>query len=746
MKSIKTKLILSICLSLFLMFILMILIVNRRTSEAFFHSTENLVREIIKARSDQLNQWIISRIEDLEVISDKRNLKFGIWDIMKEDIYNEFDKRKDTLEMLFYADLEGNFYTTGELVGSIGERDYFQKLITEDINSVVSDGLISLSTGEKIFVIAHIIKDDYNNKVGVLGSTVLLETISEIVSEIEIEFESYAWIVDGQGYFIAHPREDFLLHVNIWDLEDLIINGENVSIENNNEAIRFRDDENRINYIIFNEISKTPGWILGVSIRESSLLKSSNQLSFEILIIISIILIITIIIIILLSNNFIHPILFLKEKIDEFSSGNENVHFDLNRNDELKTISESLENLKDSTIKQKYEIINANEQIMSLNEELEAANEQLQANNQELEASYNQLNESTNKLEKIIELVSDRLFNEKLSEKQFFNFLLESALEIINEADYGSIALINENNEFNYIASYGHSLEELNKINFDNNNILSSKNIKYLRHENLDIDIRNNLEKHTLPIKVSMISSIWDEERLIGNLGLDIAKDNYMEFSRGSEKALKAISNIASSYITFRNYIEVKHNYLNDIVMSMVNMLETYDKYTKGHSMNVSRISIKIAEKLDLEKNDIEKLYWAGFLHDIGKMFIPESILNKPDRLTSAEYEIMKKHSEYAYEVLNRSENLKDVGNIVLHHHERYDGKGYPNNLKEKEIPLLSRIISVADAYDTIISKRPYKDVMSKEKAVHELKNNSGSQFDPEIVETFIEIIKNNDS
>jgi len=173
-----------------------------------------------------------------------------------------------------------------------------------------------------------------------------------------------------------------------------------------------------------------------------------------------------------------------------------------------------------------------------------------------------------------------------------------------------------------------------------------------------------------------------------------------------------------------------------------------YEKvdYEKQSSKEVAKYAEKIGKQLGLDNTVIRDLRLAATLHDIGKIMIPETILNKPSRLDSKEYESVKKHSETGYHILRAVDEYVHIADSVLYHHERWDGKGYPRKLKGEEIPLIARIISIADAYEAITSQRPYQDARTKKEAVDELKANSGKQFDPEILKVFIEnVLDEND-
>lgn len=172
--------------------------------------------------------------------------------------------------------------------------------------------------------------------------------------------------------------------------------------------------------------------------------------------------------------------------------------------------------------------------------------------------------------------------------------------------------------------------------------------------------------------------------------------------------------------------------------------IDAKDKYIEGHSARVSNYSVMIAKKLGLDEDFIENTKYAGLLHDIGKIGIPDSILKKPGKLSPEEYEIIKSHTTTGANILSNLDSLPKAMDVAKYHHERYDGSGYPEGLKGEEIPLITRIVSVADVYDAMYSKRIYREKMNVEYIRNELIKGKGSQFDPKIVDIFIEICDEN--
>ncbi|MBT3981070.1 MAG: HD-GYP domain-containing protein [Bacteriovoracaceae bacterium] len=171
---------------------------------------------------------------------------------------------------------------------------------------------------------------------------------------------------------------------------------------------------------------------------------------------------------------------------------------------------------------------------------------------------------------------------------------------------------------------------------------------------------------------------------------------------------------------------------------TILKALDMKDHYTFGHSMRVAFYSLLMGREIYLNENDLYKLELAALFHDIGKIGIPDSILLKPERLNEDEFQMMKTHPEKSAEILDGFEDFEDVAKVAKHHHERFDGRGYPNGLKGKDIPMGSRIILIADTFDAMTSSRPYRKGLTYQTAFEELREFGGSQFDADLVEAFI--------
>lgn len=208
-------------------------------------------------------------------------------------------------------------------------------------------------------------------------------------------------------------------------------------------------------------------------------------------------------------------------------------------------------------------------------------------------------------------------------------------------------------------------------------------------------------------------------------------------------KAISQMQEIKDINEKLKNtYEELEKAYLESIE-TLRYTVEAKDSYTRGHSDRVSEYSYLIGKYLNLPEDDLKKLKLGGLFHDIGKIGIPDSILLKTERLTDDEYSEIKNHPAIGAHILSNASMFADIIPIVKHHHERYDGNGYPGKLKGENIPYLARITAVADTFDAMTSRRAYRDPLPLDVVKSEFEKNSGTQFDPNIVPVFLDILNN---
>jgi putative nucleotidyltransferase with HDIG domain len=212
------------------------------------------------------------------------------------------------------------------------------------------------------------------------------------------------------------------------------------------------------------------------------------------------------------------------------------------------------------------------------------------------------------------------------------------------------------------------------------------------------------------------------------------------EFGSAEIRLLESVATILGVHRSNTGLLDRQADLFGAAVRALISTIEAKDRYTLGHSERVARVAARLAEQLCMSKNEVETIYLGGLLHDIGKIGVDDQVLNKPGALTPEEYGQIKQHPQLGYDILRGMRQLEPVLPIVLHHHEAWDGSGYPHGLKGDETPLLARVTAVADAFDAMSSDRPYRRGMPDEKVDAILREGSGRQWDPLVVEAFFAI------
>ncbi len=249
------------------------------------------------------------------------------------------------------------------------------------------------------------------------------------------------------------------------------------------------------------------------------------------------------------------------------------------------------------------------------------------------------------------------------------------------------------------------------------------------------------LDLHATPYRFLAVK-VAHENTFEGWMGL---VSFHMEdiFKQTELKLLQSMAKQISILLANLDLYHELEQFVINVVRSLVYTIEAKDVYTRGHSERVSRYSMLIADHLQMGEEEKHVLTWSSILHDIGKIGIPEALLNKPDRLTDEEFEVIKSHPQKGADILKPLEQLSSSLPGVLHHHERFDGCGYPQGLKGSDIPFLARIIAVADTFDAITSNRAYRSAKAAEKAMSIIDKVAGTQLDPQVVHAFRDIYHN---
>ena len=336
----------------------------------------------------------------------------------------------------------------------------------------------------------------------------------------------------------------------------------------------------------------------------------------------------------------------------------------------------------------------------------------------------------------------------KIKTLKFSRAMLESLLEEIRESVRVDLAFVEMPNrqEYNTLVSARELSDKIPDQKSFVNDLIGSIPQKELCLKE-DYFIVNNssitpgyMGLHPDPYRFLAVK-VQHNGNFDGWLGL--VSFNLKEIFRQGE--LRLLSSIAGQVSVLMANMDLYHDlelFVTNVVKSLVYAVEAKDVYTRGHSERVNRYCMLMADRLDLDKKQKEVLNWASILHDIGKIGIPESILNKPGPLNDEEYKVIKGHPKKGYDILKPLEQLSSSLAGITHHHERYDGKGYPDGLKGEEIPFLARIIAVADTFDAMTSTRAYRSAKSPGEAMAIMQQVTGSQLDSDLVQVFKEVFE----
>lgn len=333
-----------------------------------------------------------------------------------------------------------------------------------------------------------------------------------------------------------------------------------------------------------------------------------------------------------------------------------------------------------------------------------------------------------------IEHISTHDFLTGLFNRRYFNLKIDEVDRLSNYPlgiimmDLNGLKILND--------AYGHSFGDQALIEVANviHSFMESKDIlARIGGDEFAAIIPNTNENDIYQLKKEIQVEI--SKRKIANLDLSIAIGYAIKYQK--EQLIEDVLKEAEDYM-YRIKLSEGMSIRNNAIKAILKTLTDKYKDEREHLAKVSQICNKMGKLLNLHEDEIKELELAGLYHDIGKISIPDAILNKPGKLTKEEYEIMKKHTEAGYQILRAADAYSDLAEYALTHHERWDGKGYPRGMSGVEIPYFSRILSIIDAYEAMTSNRVYKEAMTNQEAINEIIRCSGTQFDPDLAKIFV--------
>lgn len=326
-----------------------------------------------------------------------------------------------------------------------------------------------------------------------------------------------------------------------------------------------------------------------------------------------------------------------------------------------------------------------------------------------------------------------KLYNRRYFENAFHTFTNQNHLPLgVMMIDINGLKLINDTYGYKQGDLVIKNVSSLLKEVFNANDVIAR-----VGGDEFAVLSPNQLEETMYPLREAIVSRANDMRVGELNISLSIGYVTVTECSSKIDDILKLTEN----YL-YRHKITSNMSVRNHSIKAILNTLT--DKYhiEKIHSSKVGEYCVELGLKLGLDKDDLAVLEMAGLYHDIGKISIPDAILKKPGKLTYDEFEIIKTHTQIGYDILKAADEYSGLAEYALHHHERWDGKGYPSGLEGEEIPLFARVINIADSFEAMTADRPYRKGMCIEDALAEIENCAGTQFDPSLARIFIDMMR----
>ncbi len=372
----------------------------------------------------------------------------------------------------------------------------------------------------------------------------------------------------------------------------------------------------------------------------------------------------------------------------------------------------------------------------------------LRANNKMLQDTNKELDKLIDSTNSILQMSKVFINEESEKDEDLLYQMFQIAKSIFHNFDYGTCYL-KRNDKIFFVDSVGYDTGYLNRLGFDPKTFVFNKDkIEVVNQKVFDQQIESEIPedideyyKDFPRIKSSVCFGIFLSNSVIGGMSFDQSTNHPHGFSKYELDNFDSFQKLMNGFYEI-NYLNTKNDKLkNDLVLSLVRTLELYDHYTGGHSEDVAFLALEIAKRMQLSKQDQYDIYWAGIVHDIGKVGIDVSIINKQGKLSPVEFEEIKKHPIHGFNILSRSEDLKRIALWVKSHHEWWNGEGYPEGLAGTDISIGGQILCVADAVSSMATIRSYSAQKSCQDIKDELILFKGIQFSPIVCNHMIEMI-----
>lgn len=694
--------------------------------------------EITRIHSQNLQTWLQSRIIEMKSIVQTLGDSIDAHQPLSQSLLKPCQDRPGFFETIFIADIQGNTNDCFQENHDISQREYFQRIVLNGQEVVISDPLLSKTNNKPSIVIAIKLLDQEGNLIGLFGGTINLSVISEFLQTMKIDELGQTGVINNKGMLVVHS--DLAYSESAYDQYRQTVSEEAITqvLKDDNGIVEVSDagSDPKTELLFFQTLNDPVNWKILIHIPKREFYLEIIEITVIAWSLLLVCIVIVTTLLIRASKMITEPLEKTVFEMNRFTIKNLDLSLPETKIREINQLTETF-------TKMSTELKHSITESEKVRDELAAAYEELSASNEDLEQSYQQLEKMSHNLEEIFATATQINQAGLKSEEEYLDFLLTMLIDIIDSAEYGSVALF-ENGKWHFVSAKGHDLKKLQQIDLDVDYHLKTSTVQIVK------DILSNLSKMpedkmkeiieaSKPIGHTMISELKFKNAVVGTISVD-SPPKATPFTNSDLRVFEAFTNFATAFLGLKRLFKAQTEFQQKLILAMIKILEIHDPYTKGHSENVGKLSAEIGKAMGFDEEQINRIYWAGLVHDIGKINIPNTILLKSGRLTREEYDEIKKHPVWGAEILDTSDDLDIIVEAVRHHHERWDGHGYPSGLSKTVIPLYSRIIAVADTFDAMTSDRSYKKAVNEEIAIEEIQNNSGKQFDPSIVEIFCKI------